>query len=64
MVIASDGVWEFLSNEEIMNFVIPFYKTMNATGASEKLVDESLKTWHAVRISDNSFYRKTAQLMI
>ncbi len=44
-MIASDGVWEFLSNEEIMNFVIPFYKTMNASGASEKLVDEALKTW-------------------
>lgn len=50
IVIASDGVWEFLSNEEIMNFVIPYYKTMNAIGASERLVDEALKTWRAVLI--------------
>ena len=50
MIIASDGVWEFLSNEDIMNFVIPFYKTMNAAGASDKLVEESLKTWKAVSI--------------
>lgn len=48
IIIASDGVWEFLSNEEIMNFVIPYYKTNNVSGACEKIVDESLKSWKKV----------------
>jgi serine/threonine protein phosphatase PrpC len=26
MVIASDGVWEFLSNEDVANIVLPFYE--------------------------------------
>ena len=26
MVIASDGVWEFLSNEDVANIVFPFYE--------------------------------------
>jgi serine/threonine protein phosphatase PrpC len=26
LVIASDGVWEFLSNEDVANIVYPFYE--------------------------------------
>jgi serine/threonine protein phosphatase PrpC len=26
VVIASDGVWEFLSNEDVANIVLPFYE--------------------------------------
>ena len=26
LVIASDGVWEFLSNEDVANIVFPFYE--------------------------------------
>jgi len=33
-----------------MKFVIPYYKTMNAIGASEKLVDEALKSWRLVKL--------------
>lgn len=25
LVIASDGVWEFLTNEEIMNTIVPYW---------------------------------------
>jgi len=25
MIIASDGVWEFLSNEEVAQIVLPYY---------------------------------------
>ena len=25
LVIASDGVWEFLSNEDVANIVLPYY---------------------------------------
>lgn len=26
LVIASDGVWEFLSNEDVAHIVLPFYE--------------------------------------
>lgn len=26
VVIASDGIWEFLSNEDVANIVMPFYE--------------------------------------
>ena len=45
MVLALDGVWEFLSNEEVANIVFPFYLKKNAEGAAECLVREAFKTW-------------------
>ena len=29
IVLASDGVWEYLSNEEVMRIVIPYYDKKN-----------------------------------
>lgn len=26
IILASDGVWEFIDNQEVMNFMIPFFK--------------------------------------
>ena len=45
IVIASDGVWEFLSNEEVVKIVEPFYKTNSAEKAADALIRESLKRW-------------------
>jgi serine/threonine protein phosphatase PrpC len=45
IVIASDGVWEFLSNEKIMEIVNWYYKNNDSTGAAEKIVEESIKRW-------------------
>lgn len=45
MVIASDGVWEFLSNEDIADIVWPFYEKKNAEGAAEALVRRSYTRW-------------------
>ncbi len=30
IVIASDGVWEYLSNEDVINIVYPYYERDNA----------------------------------
>ena len=47
IVIASDGVWEFLSNEDVAQIVYPFFEKRNAEGAAEALVRESyLKLKH------------------
>ena len=45
IVIASDGVWEFISNEEVAAIVMPFYQSNSAEKASEALVRESTKRW-------------------
>jgi serine/threonine protein phosphatase PrpC len=48
IVIASDGVWEFLSNKRVMEIVMPFYKNNDPSGATEKLIEESVKCWKKV----------------
>ena len=45
IVLASDGVWEFLSNEEVTAIVLPFFEKKNAEGAAEALVRESYLKW-------------------
>ena len=45
IVLASDGVWEFLSNEEVANIVLPFFEKRNAEGAAEALVRKSYLRW-------------------
>jgi len=49
IIIASDGVWEFLSNEKIVEMVNPFYKSGDSSGACDKIVAEALKRWQIVR---------------
>jgi serine/threonine protein phosphatase PrpC len=45
IVIASDGVWEFLSNEDVAQIVFPFFEKRNAEGAAEALVKEGYLKW-------------------
>lgn len=45
IVIASDGVWEFLHNEDVIAIVEPFYRRNDNEGAAEALVKESRKHW-------------------
>jgi len=49
IVIASDGIWEFLSNERVADIVNPFYyANLDVNGAAEKLVEEATKCWRRV----------------
>jgi len=45
IVIASDGVWEFISNEEVAAIVMPHYLKNSAEKAAEALIKESIKRW-------------------
>ena len=45
IVLASDGVWEFITNEEIAAIVKPFFETKNAEKAAEAVVRESYLRW-------------------
>lgn len=48
--MASDGVWEFLSNEKVRNIVDQYYKFDNAIGAADKLIEESVRSWRRVSL--------------
>ena len=50
IVLASDGVWEFLSNDQVMNLILPFYHKNQPEGACEKVIKESVIWWRKVRI--------------
>mmetsp|Transcript_5720 Transcript_5720/g.9811 ORF Transcript_5720/g.9811 Transcript_5720/m.9811 type:complete len:361 (-) Transcript_5720:55-1137(-) len=45
IVLASDGVWEFLANEEIAKIVMPYFECKNAEKAAEAVVRESYLKW-------------------
>jgi serine/threonine protein phosphatase PrpC len=52
MIVASDGVWEFISNEEAVKIVSPFWHNNDPEGACERLVKESVIHWKKVTRSN------------
>lgn len=44
-VLGSDGLFEFLSNEEVVKLVVPFWKKGDMKGAAEKLYNEAEQRW-------------------
>ena len=45
IVIASDGVWEFISNESVASIVSPFFLQGHAEQAANVIVRESANQW-------------------
>lgn len=52
LVIASDGVWEFMPNEEVAKIALPFYSKSAPEAAANALVKEAYKKWKIVRPID------------
>jgi len=48
IVIASDGIWEFLDNNRVMNLVNPFYYKNDPEGACHALAKEATEWWYKV----------------
>ena len=46
IIVASDGVWEFLSNEDVCNIVKPFYEKGDPEGACRALIKKSTEWWN------------------
>lgn len=44
-LVASDGVWEFISSEECINIIKDFYERKDMAGCCEYLYQESKKRW-------------------
>ena len=45
IVIASDGIWEFLSNKNVCDIIKPFYKVGDVKGATEELIKQGSEKW-------------------
>jgi serine/threonine protein phosphatase PrpC len=45
MTIASDGLWEFITNQNVSDIVYWYYSMNNIEGAVEKLVEQAIKEW-------------------
>ena len=45
IILASDGVWEFISNEEAANIIMPHYQNNSAEKAAEAIIKEAIKRW-------------------
>ena len=45
LILASDGVWEFINSEECINIIGKFYLNNNIEGCCEYLYNESRKRW-------------------
>jgi len=48
MVIASDGIWEFLTNEEVSEIVYPFYFSDEPEKAAQTLIRAAYDRWTEV----------------
>ena len=45
IVLGSDGVFEFISNEEVVKIVVPFWKAGDPQGACVALYKAAYATW-------------------
>lgn len=50
MVLASDGIWEFLENHQVVNLIAPFYQKSKPFAACNKLIKEAIALW---KLNDN-----------
>ena len=48
IVIASDGIWEFLDNHAVMTILNPFYIKNDPDGACKALIKEAILCWEKV----------------
>ena len=46
LIVATDGIWEFLSNEKVRDIIIPYYEENNIHGGINKLIDVASKIWY------------------
>ena len=45
IVLASDGIWEFLSNQRVASLILPFIEKRNAEAAAETIIREAFRSW-------------------
>ena len=59
IVLATNGIWQFLSNEKVKNILLPYYEEGNISGGIEKLVNIAVKMWE----TKNQDYTPTKRII-
>lgn len=44
-ILASDGIWEFLSNFKVMNIATNYYHQNDPEGMCKNVIDEATRYW-------------------
>lgn len=50
IVLGSDGIFEFLNNEDVVKLVVPYWRRNDVEGAAEVLAKEAKAAWMRVRL--------------
>ncbi len=45
IIIGTNGIWEFLTNEKIMDIVWSYYEWNDIEGATQKIIETAGKLW-------------------
>ena len=45
LIIASDGIWEFLPNDQVVEMIVPYWENNDPEGACNLLIEEAIKHW-------------------
>ena len=45
IVFGTDGIWKFLTNDKIMDIVLPYYIQNDVNGATKKICETAIKLW-------------------
>jgi serine/threonine protein phosphatase PrpC len=45
LMLASDGVWDYLSKEEVAQLVVPFFERGDVEGACDSVLEEAYARW-------------------
>ena len=48
IILATDGIWQFLSNEQVKNIILPYYEEDNISGGVQKLVTSARRMWETM----------------
>lgn len=51
IVVASDGVWEYLENEEVLKAVVPGYLKDDLMLSGEALLKKSVEAWNKMNFA-------------
>jgi serine/threonine protein phosphatase PrpC len=51
LIVASDGVWEYLENQEVAELIAPFYLRGDLDLACERVIRVASEVWQKVSLS-------------
>ena len=43
--MGTNGIWEFLTNDKIMDIVLGYYECEDVNGATQKVIETAEKLW-------------------